>query len=248
MSSKSVNQQEYWNSLAILAPDASVIDPRDKLGFKNSYIARIRDHSFHSRLREATADDLLLDFGCGTGSATIGLLNQGYDVVGVDISENLLRVAKRRCEKNPGIFVLIDGASIPFKSGSFSAAVDYVVLSYVINDEKVVQLLNAIRLVLQPGASFIMIEQARKYRLETEPGLKVQRTQREWNSLFERAGFTCVSTQVVRYGQFPFIYLIRYGCLPKVVWPMLMRLERVIGGIFGVLPWGYAEVLFEVKA
>lgn len=248
MNRKIVNQQKYWNSLAILAPDASVIDPKDKLGFKNSYIARIRDHSFCSRLKEPTADNFLLDFGCGTGSATINLLNKGYDVVGVDISEGLLRVAKQRCEKKTCLFVLNDGKSIPFKSGSFSAAVDYVVLSYVIDDEKLVQLLSSIRLSLQPGANFLMIEQVRKSRLESEPGLKVQRTLQEWNYLFERAGFTCVSNQIVRYGHFPFIYLIRYGFLPKFFWPMLMRLEKAVGGVFGILPWGYAEVLFEVKA
>jgi len=244
---KLIHQQDYWNSLSKLDPDASVIDPKDKLGFKNGYIAGIRDYYFSQYIERAGSGGVLLDFGCGTGSATLGLLKQGCQVVGLDISENLLQVARRRCDQSASVFVLIDGASIPFRAGSFSAAVDYVVLSYIIDNEKVVQLLGEIKRVLQSGASFAMIEQTRRKRIETESGLKVQRTQEEWYSIFELAGFKCVSSQVVRYGQFPFTYLIRYGCIPKLFWPMLMRFERWVGGFCGVLPFGYAEVLYEVK-
>jgi len=248
VNNKLLNQQDYWNSLSNLDPDASVIDPKDNLGFKNAYIAGVRDCCFSKYIEKVGSAGVLLDFGCGTGSATVGLLKQGCQVIGVDISENLLQIARQRCNQSASVFVLIDGASIPFRAGSFSAAVDYVVLSYVIDNERVVQLLREIRRVLQSGASFAMIEQTRRKRIEVEPGLKVQRTQDEWCNIFELAGFKCVSSRVVRYGQFPFTYFIRYGCMPKFFWPILMRVERLVGHFFGVLPWGYAEVFYEVKA
>lgn len=40
--------------------------------------------------------DLVLDLGCGTGSMTIELASRGYDMTGVDISVDMLDVARER--------------------------------------------------------------------------------------------------------------------------------------------------------
>ena len=43
--------------------------------------------------------ELLLDLGCGTGKMTLELARRGYDMTGVDISPEMLNVARERAER-----------------------------------------------------------------------------------------------------------------------------------------------------
>jgi SAM-dependent methyltransferase len=61
----------------------------------------------------------LLDVGCGTGAHTAAFAQRGWDVVGVDISEDLLERARER-----GVDVVrADAAALPFADTSFDAVV-----------------------------------------------------------------------------------------------------------------------------
>jgi len=63
----------------------------------------------------------VLDVACGTGNAACLAAAGGARVVGIDASPRLLEVA---CERVPDAeFVLGDGADLPFRDGSFDAAV-----------------------------------------------------------------------------------------------------------------------------
>jgi SAM-dependent methyltransferase len=61
----------------------------------------------------------LLDVGCGGGSHTVALAAAGWETVGIDPSEEQLRLARRRgCEVVRG-----RAESLPFPDSSFDAAV-----------------------------------------------------------------------------------------------------------------------------
>ena len=61
----------------------------------------------------------LLDVGCGTGAHTAAFVDHGWDAVGVDISEDQLRLAQKR-----GVEVVqADVAALPFDDASFDAVV-----------------------------------------------------------------------------------------------------------------------------
>lgn len=77
-------------------------------------------HQTVSRLLEPGRGKLL-DVGCGTGARTAGLANLGWEVTGVDLSDDMLRRARER-----GLDVVrADAADLPFGDASFDAAVSF---------------------------------------------------------------------------------------------------------------------------
>ena len=61
----------------------------------------------------------VLDLGCGTGRTTIHVKNRGCDVVGVDLSDAMIRRAR---ERHPGIdFRVGDALALDFPDASFNA-------------------------------------------------------------------------------------------------------------------------------
>ena len=61
----------------------------------------------------------LLDAGCGTGAHSVAFAERGWDVVGLDISEDLLALARER-----GVEVVTsDMSALPFPDESFDAVV-----------------------------------------------------------------------------------------------------------------------------
>ena len=111
-------QADHWDRLSVHPPDASVIDPGDRSGRKNRYIASVRDESILESLNGIRADSVVLDFGCGTGSLTRALVASGRHVLGVDISAGLLQRTPERALGDSALFVRYDGTRLPVADAS----------------------------------------------------------------------------------------------------------------------------------
>jgi len=61
----------------------------------------------------------VLDIGCGTGQQTLLFKSGGFDVVGIDISEGLVRVANKKIGE--GICLVSDACRLPFPDACFDA-------------------------------------------------------------------------------------------------------------------------------
>jgi MPBQ/MSBQ methyltransferase len=61
----------------------------------------------------------ILDIGCGTGQQTMLFRGKGLNVVGLDISEGLVRVANKKLGE--GICVVSDACKLPFPDACFDA-------------------------------------------------------------------------------------------------------------------------------
>jgi len=75
----------------------------------------------------------ILDLPCGTGRFTGGLAKSGYDVVGADISSEMMQVARERLGPVPRLhgYVRADAESLPFDSGTFDCVMSIRFLFHV---------------------------------------------------------------------------------------------------------------------
>jgi len=92
----------------------------------------------------------LLDVGCGTGSYSAALAGLGWDVTGVDVSEDMLARARAR-----GVLAFqADALALPFQDASFDAAVSLWTHTDV---EDFGAALREIGRVLRVGAPFVYV-------------------------------------------------------------------------------------------
>lgn len=93
----------------------------------------------------------VLDLGCGTGEMAAKLIEGGYEVWGVDISEAMILHARNRCQSDR--FRVGDMEHVPFPDESFDAVVCLGVIEYLASDE---QALREIWRVLRPGGRAVV--------------------------------------------------------------------------------------------
>jgi ubiquinone/menaquinone biosynthesis C-methylase UbiE len=98
-----------------------------------------------------------LDEGCGTAQYTISLAMLGFNVVGIDFSSKLLKIAKEKVKKykvsRKCSFVLGDIRKLPFRDSSFDAVLSAGIIEHVPETEKCIQQINR---VLKPNGYLII--------------------------------------------------------------------------------------------
>lgn len=90
----------------------------------------------------------ILDIGCAAGRYSRALKDKGFEVVGIDLSEELLKIAKK---ENPDIpFILADMRKLPFLNESFDSVCAIAVLHHL-EKHDMDGALQEMRRVLKPG-------------------------------------------------------------------------------------------------
>jgi SAM-dependent methyltransferase len=96
--------------------DASRANAYASLQFANTYYLAYRD--LPAIISESVAGTKALDFGCGTGRSSRFLQDLGFNVIGVDVSEDMLRIA--RASDPCGDYRLVPGDDLSgFGVGTF---------------------------------------------------------------------------------------------------------------------------------
>jgi len=103
----------------------------------------------------------IVDFGCGSGANSVQLANRGAQVWGVDISEDLVRLAIRRLAVNGRAggaqFVVGSAHDLPFPDASIDIVFGIAILHHL--DLALVS--REVRRVLRPGGRAIFQEPVR---------------------------------------------------------------------------------------
>ena len=94
----------------------------------------------------------ILEVGCGTGNYTQILRRRGYDIVGLDISESMIKLAKRKCDCT---FQVGDVRNISMPSKFDACIAMFAVMGYMVKNSDVLEALDNIRVHLNLGGLFV---------------------------------------------------------------------------------------------
>ena len=105
----------------------------------------------------ASERNLVLDLGCGTGTLTEMLAEDGYDMIGIDNSESMLQLAmaKRDAAGHETLYLLQDMRELELYStiGTVISVCDS--LNYILEKEELLQVFKLVENYLFPGGVFI---------------------------------------------------------------------------------------------
>ncbi len=163
-----------------LAEDETLADiitpaPQRYISFASVYDSLTDDVDYKRRLKyikslfkqHGANPHLVLDLACGTGTMTTLMSKEGYDMIGVDISADMLDVAKSKSDsENLNILYL----NQPMEEFELYGTVDAVIclldgLNYLPDYETLVKTFKLVRNYLNPGGLFVF-DINTKYKLK----------------------------------------------------------------------------------
>jgi len=98
----------------------------------------------------------ILDLACGTGIPTLELARRGYEVVGMDLHEEMLKVAKKKAKREGLTIEFIQGDALEVDFNQEFDAVTMFFSSIMYFDEKdLKKLFNSVTKALKPGGVFV---------------------------------------------------------------------------------------------
>ena len=127
------------------------------------------DYYFKIFQRYGLRPKLGLDLGCGTGNLTVELANRGIEMTGVDLSEDMLMVAR---EKSEGLDILYLNQDMT--EFELYGTVDFIVssldcINYITDKRDLQRVMKLANNYLEPGGLFIFDINTR-YKLENVIG------------------------------------------------------------------------------
>ena len=105
----------------------------------------------------AAERNTVLDLGCGTGTLTELLARAGFDMIGVDNSEEMLEIALRKREKSGSDILYLCQDMREFELYGTVGAVCSICdsLNYILEDEDMVKVFSLVDNYLYPGGIFV---------------------------------------------------------------------------------------------
>lgn len=106
-------------------------------------------------LREVRPGTRVLDLGCGNGLMVPYVLEKGATYVGVDFSEELLKIARKKyfaqCAAHQVEFILADVTELPVRQNEFDVVISFAVLHHLPSEGERRKFFSEIYRVLRPG-------------------------------------------------------------------------------------------------
>lgn len=102
----------------------------------------------------------VLDVGCGAGRISVYMAERGYRVIGIDVSEGLLSIAREfSMKKSQHIhFFLSEGIKLPYQDEEFDIVIGFKILCYIPTRELRNEKLKEFYRVLRVGGTCIITQ------------------------------------------------------------------------------------------
>lgn len=196
-----------WGKRAKRGLLASGIDPADKRGHKNYYIDLFQKIALEKVL-ELKGDEIVLDFGCGSGRFSCWIAPRVKKVVGLEITFEMIELAEKNCTAKNVEFMVYDSVHFPVFPYPFDLILSVGVLQ-IMKGELLKSTLSSLAQYLKKDGMFYLIEQ-----VSDNP--KVERPKvEEYLQAFKESKLECFQHYPIRNGRWWLLYLIRYGLIPE---------------------------------
>lgn len=157
----------------------------------------------------------ILDIGCGTGTDANYIASKGFEVIGIDLSEEMLNIAKK---KFPHIdFRIADMRKLSFENEQFDGIFVAFSLFHIPKKDVPNTLADLYDLLKPNGAIYIAIQEGKSEELFITQPLKPDEKiflnimdSQEINKLIEKAGFEIIKQHKKEFnkeGEFKFAKL-----------------------------------------
>ena len=206
-----------WSQRAGKGFFASGIDPADRKGHKNYYIDLLQKAALEEAL-QLKGNEIVLDFGCGSGRFSYWIAPKVKKVVGLEITPEMIALAEENRTVENVEFMVYDGIHLPAMQSLFDIIVSVWVLQYM-DMGRLKRMLSELARYLRPGGRACLIEQA-----SDNPQVERPRVE-EYLQAFKESNLECVRYYPIRNGRWWMLYLIRYGMIPKGWFRQIARYE-----------------------
>lgn len=196
-----------WGERAKKGFLASGIDPSDRKGHKNDYIDLLQKMALQEVL-ELKGDEIILDFGCGSGRISYWIAPKVKKVVGLEITREMIDLAEKNRVAENVEFMVYDGVRFPMVPYPFDLILSVGVLQ-TMKEELLKRTLSGLAQCSKKDGRFYLIEQA-------SDNPKIERPEVEqYLKAFKESKLECLRYYPIRSGRWWLLYLIRYGLIPK---------------------------------
>jgi SAM-dependent methyltransferase len=195
-----------WKKRAEKGFWASGIDPSDRKGLKNHYIDLLQKMAL-SEAMEIKGDEIVLDFGCGSGRISYWIAPKVKEVKGLEITPEMIQLAEEKRTSKNVEFMLYDGLHFPVFSFSFDLLLSVGVLQ-IMKGERLKETLSRLSEYLKKDGKIFLIEQ-----VSDNPGID-RPNLNDYFDAFDSSSLECLRHHPIRKGRWWGLYLIRYGLIP----------------------------------
>jgi SAM-dependent methyltransferase len=163
-------------------------------------------------------DELVLDFGCGSGRISYWIAPRVKKVVGLEVTPEMIDLAEKNRTARNVEFMLYDGVHFPVFPDPFDLILSVGVLQ-IMKGDGLKQTLFGLAQYLRKKGKFCLIEQASNNPRIGRPSV------RDYLQAFKESKLECLQHYPVRKGRWWMLYLIRYGLVPENWFPKIARHE-----------------------
>ena len=228
-----------WSQRAGKGFLASGIDPGDRKGHKNYYIDLLQKAALEEVLK-LKGDEIVLDFGCGSGRFSYWIAPKVKKVVGLEVTPEMIDLAEKNRTVENVEFMVYDGIHFPSFLYPFDLILSVGVVQ-ILRRESLKNALSGLTQYLKRGGRFCLVEQA-----SDNPKVERPRVE-EYLQAFKESNLECLRHYPIRNGRWWMLYLIRYGIIPEKWFGRIAVWERMKSGKTKKRISYYRDYLFLMK-
>jgi SAM-dependent methyltransferase len=163
-------------------------------------------------------DEIVLDFGCGSGRISYWIAPRVKKVVGLETTPEMIQLARKNSRVENVEFKLYDGIYLPDLPYEFDLVLSIGVLQYMKGDP-LKRTISELIQFLKTGGKMVLIEQASDNPKVDRPRVE------DYLEACQGSRVACLRHYPIRRGRRWLLYFIRYGMIPQVFFPHIAEHE-----------------------